>query len=273
MRLPQLLKSFLDMGTKHRNVIIQMTKREILGRYRGSLLGLLWSFVTPLLLLAVYTFVFSVVFRARWPSELNSDSHGSFAVILFAGLMVNNLFVECVNRAPTLVLNNTTFVKKVIFPLQVLPLISLGSAIFHLLVSCIVLFIAAFSIVGKIPLTAIYFPLVLIPLMLTTLGISWFLAALGVYIRDIAQATSLFVTVLTFMSPIFYPISALPENLRFWVQLSPITFAVESTRDTLIFGRGIDPTAYTGHLMLGVLIAALGYTFFQKTRKGFADVL
>lgn len=263
----------MNLIVKNRHLIGQLAKREVLGRYKGSVLGLLWSFFTPLLLLAVYTFVFSVVFRARWPGFSQAEGHGEFAVILFTGLMVNNLFSECVVRAPTLVINHANFVKKVVFPLQILPLVVLCSALFHFAISLLVLLIAQGWIMGGLQATAVYLPVVLFPLLLTTVGVSWFLAALGVYIRDIAQATSLMVTVLTFMSPIFYPLSALPERLQGWVRLSPITFAVEETRNVVLFGQTPGLMAYGIHLLIGALIAVFGYLFFQKARKGFADVL
>lgn len=262
----------MNLPVKNLHLIGQLAKREVLGRYKGSVFGLLWSFFTPLLLLAVYTFVFSVVFRARWPGSAE-QGHGEFAVILFAGLMVNNLFSECTVRAPTLIINHANFVKKVVFPLHILPLVSLCSALFHFVISCLVLLIAQVVLMGGLKLTALALPIVLIPLFLTTIGVSWFLSALGVYIRDIAQATSLMVTVLTFMSPIFYPLSALPEKLQGWIRLSPITFAVEETRNVVLMGNLPNILAYGGHLALGALIAVCGYFFFQKARKGFADVL
>ena len=176
-------------------------------------------------------------------------------------------------RAPTLIINHANFVKKVVFPLHILPLVSLCSALFHFVISCLVLLIAQVVLMGGLKLTALALPIVLIPLFLTTIGVSWFLSALGVYIRDIAQATSLMVTVLTFMSPIFYPLSALPEKLQGWIRLSPITFAVEETRNVVLMGNLPNILAYGEHLALGALIAVCGYFFFQEARKGFADVL
>lgn len=261
------------MLTRHRQLIVQMIKREVLGRYRGSVLGLAWSFFNPLLLLIVYTFVFSVVFKAKWAGAAATQSHGDFAVILFAGLIMNNLFAECLNRAPSLVLSNVTYVKKVVFPLEVLVVVAFGSAIFHLLISLVVLFIAQLIFLGNIPWTIVYFPFVLIPLALFSLGISWFLAGLGVYIRDTVQAVSLVTIVLTFVSPIFYPLSAIPERLQVYVKLNPMTYVVEETRNVLIFGKSPDWLAWAAYSVIGLLIFILGIAWFQKVRKGFADVL
>lgn len=271
----EVLGLLRGMLTRHRQLILQMIKREVLGRYRGSVLGLAWSFFNPLLLLLVYTFVFSVVFKAKWAGAgaPMTQSHGDFAVILFAGLIVNNLFAECLNRAPSMVLSNVTYVKKVVFPLETLVVIGFGSAVFHLAVSFVVLVIAQLIFLGSIPWTAVYFPLVLIPLALFTLGISWFLAGLGVYIRDTTQAVSLMTIVLTFVSPIFYPLSAIPERLQVYVKLNPMTFVVEETRSVLIFGKTLDWFSWGIYTLVGIVIFVLGLAWFQKVRKGFADVL
>lgn len=271
--ISEVIQPVRGMLTRHRQLITQMIKREVLGRYRGSVLGLAWSFFNPLLLLIVYTFVFSVVFKAKWGGGAVAQSHGDFAVILFAGLIMNNLFVECLNRAPSLVLSNVTYVKKVVFPLEILVVVAFGSAIFHLLISLAVLFIAQLVFLGQIPWTIVYFPFVLVPLALFSLGISWFLAGLGVYIRDTVQAVSLFTIVLTFVSPIFYPLSAIPERMQVFVKLNPMTFVVEETRNVLIFGKNMNWTLWAAYTAMGALVFALGLIWFQKVRKGFADVL
>lgn len=234
-------------------------------------MGLLWSFFNPILMLAVYTFVFSVVFKARWVG--GSDSKTEFALVLFTGLMVFNLFSECVNRAPGLVLGNVNYVKKVVFPLEVLPVVSLGSSAFHLLISLVVWLIFYLIFFGAPHATIILLPLVLIPFMLLTLGISWLLASLGVYLRDIAQIIGMITTVLMFLSPIFYPIVALPAQYHSFIQISPLTLAVEQTRDLMIWGKDLDWNVWTMYLLVSSIMAWLGFAWFQKTRKGFADVL
>lgn len=273
--ISEVINVVRDMATRHRQLIVQMVKREVLGRYRGSVLGLAWSFFNPLLLLIVYTFVFSVVFKARWGGAGASatQSHGDFAVILFAGLIMNNLFAECLNRAPSLVLSNISYVKKVVFPLETLAVIAFGSATFHLLVSFVVLLIAQLIFLGNIPWTIVYLPMVLVPLALFSLGISWFLAGLGVYIRDTAQAVSLLTIVLTFVSPIFYPLSAIPERMQFYVKLNPMTFVVEETRNVLIFGKALNWSLWGIYTAIGLVVFVLGIAWFQKVRKGFADVV
>ena len=257
----------------YRYLIGQMTKREISQRYRGSALGFAWSFLNPLLMLAVYTFVFSVVFKARWNSANAEESRVDFAITLFAGLIVFNLFAEIVTRAPTLVLGNVSYVKKVIFPLEILPLVSIGVVLFHSFVSLLVLMTAQLLFKGYIPWTTIYLPLILLPLLIAGLGISWFLAALTVFIRDVAHITGVLITVLMFTSAVFFPIESLPENYQRILLLNPVATIVSESRNALIFGQNPDWALLALMLLIGLCVAVGGYWWFQKTRKGFADVI
>jgi len=256
---------------RNRQLIIQLTKRDVLGRYRGSVMGLAWSFLNPLIMLAVYTFVFSVVFKTRW--GVGGEDKMNFAIILFAGLIVFGLFAECINRAPSLILSNANYVKKVVFPLEILASVVVGSALFHACISLIVLLIAQLLINQRLPWTVVVFPIVLLPLLLATTGFAWLLSALGVYVRDIAQTTSILTTVLMFLSPLFYPVSALPKNYQVWLHLNPLTFIIEEGRNVLIFGNTPNWIGWVIALAASLLIFAGGFWWFQKTRKGFADVL
>lgn len=255
----------------HRALISTLIRREVAGRYKGSVLGVLWSFVLPVMMLAVYTFIFSVVFQARWSA--GSQSRTEFALILFAGLLVFNLFAECINRAPGLVVSNTNYVKKVVFPLDILPVVVLGSAVFHFLVGLLVWLVFYLAMFGMVSVTALLLPLVVVPLMLLTLGLSWFLAATGVYLRDLAQVTSVVVSTLLFMSPVFFPVSALPEPYRSWLMLNPLSPAIEMTRDVLIWQKAPDWSLLAFYYVFSLAVAWAGFAWFQKTRKGFADVL
>lgn len=257
---------------RNRHLIWQMTRREIAARYQGSIIGLAWSFITPLLMLIVYTFVFSVIFKSRWGTDAN-ESQADFAITLFAGLIVFGLFSEIINRAPRQIISNPNYVKKVVFPLEVLSWVYLGSVLFHSLVSLVVLLIAQLMFNRSLPWTIILFPLVLLPLIFASLGATWFLAALGVYIRDIGQITTVFTTVLMFLSAIFYPLSALPERYQFWLRLNPLVVIIAESRNVLIFGNTPDWPRLGIALLVGLLMAFAGFWWFQKTRKGFADVL
>lgn len=257
---------------RNRQLIAQMTKREVVGRYRGSVLGLAWSFFNPLLMLAVYTFVFSEVFKARWGTGAGEDK-ASFAVFLFVGMIVYGLFAECVNRAPALIVSNANYVKKVVFPLEILPSVAMGSALFHASVSLMVLLGAQLVFNQRLPWTIVFLPVIILPLLLATAGAVWVLSSLGVFARDIAQITGVLTTVLMFLSPVFYPLSALPKKFQLWLHLNPLTFIIEAARNALIFGDAPDWKGLVFVLAASLAIATGGFWWFQKTRKGFADVL
>ena len=256
---------------RHRELVKASAKREVLGRYRGSALGLLWSFFNPLFMLAVYTFVFSVVFKARW--NVASDSKTEFALMLFAGLMVFNLFGESISRAPSLVLGNVNYVKKVVFPLEILPVVTLLSALFHGLISLGVWLLAHLMFFGLPHATVLYLPLIIVPFLLFVMGLSWWLASIGVFLRDVSQFIGTVITVLMFMTPIFYPVTALPEEFRQWLYFNPLTLVIEQSRDVLYWGKQPDFALLGIYALASVVIAWLGFAWFQKTRKGFADVL
>ena len=256
----------------NRYLIAQMTRRDVVGRYKGSVLGLVWSFLTPILMLVVYTFVFSVVFKARWGTD-GDDSKTQFALVLFVGMIVHGLFSEVLNRAPGLILSNVNYVKKVVFPLHVLPVIAMGAALFHASISLIVLLIALVLFNGQLHWTAIFIPVVLLPLVILTLGIAWILASLGVFLRDVGQTVGIITTVMLFLAPIFYPITALPEEIRPWIMANPLTFIIEEARKVLIVGRMPYWAGLGVYTVAATSVAWVGFAWFQKTRKGFADVL
>jgi lipopolysaccharide transport system permease protein len=257
---------------RHRDLIRQFTRREVEGRYRGSFLGLFWSFLQPLALLAIYTFVSGVVFRSRWPGS-RTEGLGDFALLLFCGLVAFGVPGECMSRAAGLILAVPSYVKKVVFPLEVLPVAVLGSALFHALASLLVLLACNLLLRDSLPWTVALLPLVAVPLVFLTMGLTWLLASLGVFLRDLGYAIPLGVQVLFFATPIIYPLESVPEPFRRAMLLSPFAFAVESFR-CLIF-RGAPPewgallawTIVTGAFML------FGYAWFMKSKKGFADVM
>lgn len=256
---------------RNRSLVRALVRREVIGRYKGAILGLLWSFFNPLFMLAVYTFVFSVVLKARW--NVGNDSKTEFALVLFVGLIIFNLFADCLSRAPSLILDNVNYVKKVVFPLEILPLVVMGSALFQALVSLGVWLVFFFIFFGIPPASSLLFPVLIMPVILFSMGFSWMLASLGVFLRDIAQVIGLVTTVLMFLSPIFYPLSALPAAYRSVLFLNPLTFALEQVRNALIWGNFPDLLEFSIYLAVSVFVAWLGFAWFQKTRKGFADVL
>lgn len=269
---PTSLVALFRSFWRHRQLISQLTKREVLGRYKGSVLGLAWSFFYPVFMLLVYTFVFSEIFKSRWGSGEDA-SRVQFALVLFVGMIVLNVFSDVLNKAPALILSNINFVKKVVFPIEILPVVTTAGALFHGIVSLCVLLIALLLADGGLHWTALALPLVLAPLVLITLGCAWIFASLGVFLRDVGQMTSILTTVLLFLSPVFYPVAAVPEAFRPLIMLNPLTFIIEQARAVLIWGRLPDWPMLGLYILLAGAFAWLGFMWFQKTRKGFADVL
>lgn len=265
--LPALMGSLWH----HRRLMLQITRREVAGRYKGSVLGLAWSFFNPVFMLVVYTFVFSEIFQMRWGGVDGGKTQ--FAVLLFVGMIVLSLFSEVLNRAPGLILANVNYVKKVVFPLEILPVVATGAALFHGLISLAVLLVAFGLFNGYLHWTVVFIPLVLLPLVILTLGLAWMLASLGVYLRDVGQTIGIVTTVLMFLSPVFYPVTAVPQAFRPFIMANPLTFIIEQARDVLIWGRMPDWLGLGLYTLVALVVAWAGFVWFQKTRKGFADVL
>lgn len=257
---------------KNRRLILQMTQREVVGRYKGSSMGLAWSFLHPAILLMVYTFVFSVVFKSRWGGS-ESQSQTEFAILLFTGMIVHGLFADVINRSHAVITSNTNFVKRVIFPLEILPVITLGAALFHSVISVAVLLVGYLLFNGFWHWTIVFLPIVFLPLIIVSLGAAWFLASLGVFLRDVGQTVGIIAMVLMFLSPIFYPISAVPPIFQKWLMLNPLTFIIEQARNVIYWGLMPEWTGLGMYTAVASIIAWAGFVWFQKTRKGFADVL
>ena len=259
------------VGWRHRTLIDRLARREISAKYRGAILGPLWSLLTPLMMLAVYTFLFSVVFQSRWGG--GGGGRGEFALLFFSGLIIFTILSEPMLRAPTLMLENVSYIKKVVFPLEIMPWVCLEVALFNGAVSFAVLILFYLLVFGLPPVTALLLPLVLLPLCLATLGITWFLASVGVFLRDIRQLVGAATTALMFLSPIFYPVTAVPESYRWLLFANPLTVTLEASKDVLFWGRLPDLGLLAVCLALSWLVAWLGYAWFMKTRKAFADVV
>jgi len=256
---------------RHRGLIAQLARREVHARYRQSWLGLVWVVLTPLMMLGVYTLVFRHVMRVRWYGL--EEGNLEFALRIYAGLAVFNFFAECVNRAPTLVLEQPHLVKKVVFPLEILPWAAAVSASVGLAVSGVVMMVlAAFSQTG-LPITVVALPLVWVPLLPLVLGLGWLLAGLGTYVRDVGQLLGMLVSALMFLSPIFFPVEALPESVRSVMLLNPLAWVMTGTREVLLTGHWPDWGALLLLFVTCTLVAMLGAAFFRKARVGFSDVV
>ena len=272
LQLPKQPFAVFESFWTHRTLIFNLARRDVLGRYSGSILGLMWSFFNPLLMLGVYTYVFGVVFKARWSQNAETGIL-EFAVLLFAGMLTFGIFSECLNRAPSLMLQNPGFVKRVIFPLEIMPWVVLLSSLFHTAISLGVLALVMAIGFGVLPFTWPLIVLVLLPLILFVMGLSWALAALGVYLRDLSQTINIVTTVMMFLSPIFYPASAVPAAFRWAIEWNPMTFFIEQTRAVLIWGHVPDFAGLAIATVGGLVVAWIGLALFQHARDGFADVL
>jgi len=255
---------------RQRTLIWQFARRDVLARYRGSLLGIGWSLLTPLLMLAVYTFVFREIFKARW---MNAGGDFEFALQLYAGLIVFNLFAEVLSQAPRLITDQPNLVKKVVFPLEILPWVAILVSLFHFAINLAVLLAAAAVFHGGLSLTVLALPVVLIPLLPLLLGLAWFLAALGVFVRDVSQVMSMVVGLLMFLSPVFYPTSALPPQWQPWLKANPLTPAIEQMRRVVLDGLWPDWEQCLIFAVVGCLVCWAGARWFAAARQGFADVL
>lgn len=256
----------------HRLLIYNFTKRHVIGRYKGSYLGMAWSFIQPLVMLCIYTFVFSVIFQAKWDVG-PQQSRTAFAMTLFAGLIAFNIFAESANEAPSVILAHVNFVKKVVFPLEILPVVILLSAVVNSMFSMIILAGTLIVIGHPIFWTVLLIPIIWLPLMLLSLGVAYFLASLGVFIRDMGATVSLVTTVLFFLSPIFYPLSAVPEAFQTVIRLNPIAIFVENARRVILWGRLPDWPWYFGAVFFSVIVFICGFIWFYKSKNAFADVI
>lgn len=252
----------------HRYLLGQLIKRDVLLRYRGALFGVAWIFLSPLLMLAIFAFVFGHIFQSRWPEQPDGMP---FWLMLYSGLIVFNLFAETVSRAPSTVRSQPSYVKKIIFPVEILPLVPLGAAMVHGAFNLLILVIAL-ACFGQLSIDILLFPLLVIPVLLLGLGLAWFLAAWGVFIKDMSQIVPLFVQMLLFLSPVFYPASAVPVFLQPAYQLNPIGAVIEAVRAALL-GQPVDWASWLAALAAGLLAALLGLMFFSHARDEFADAL
>jgi len=275
MSLAQLLSPITLIGNMRANssLVMQFSKRELMAKNKGSSLGIVWTIAHPLIMLAVYTFVFAVVWQARWGVG-EGESKAQFAISVFCGLIVFDVFASCVGPSTSLIVYNSNFVKKVIFPLEVLPVSLLGAGLCVGAISTSILLIANAVFNSKVSETMYMFPLVLIPLMAWTMGLSWLVASLGVYLRDLRQiVTGVLLPVFFFATPIFYPPERVPEEFGWIVTWNPLAPVIDASRRTLLYGQVPDWTALGVVTLAGLIVLQLGFAFFMKSKRSFADVL
>lgn len=269
MKVYSVRGGFMEM-IRQRQLLKDLIIREIQSRYRGTVLGFAWLVVYPVLMMSVYSFVFGGVFKSRW---MNQGSMGEFVVMLFCGLIVFTFFSEVANRAPCLITGNQNFVKKVVFPLELLPLVSLGAAIFNALISFMILCLLMLILDFDIAATAVFTPFIWLPLLLMTTGVAWGLAALGVFFRDLNQVVGIATSMMLFLSPVFFAVSSAPEAARWLLNANPLTYPIEEMRRVLIMGQFPEWSHLGIYSISAVAVAWAGLWLFQRSRPAFADVL
>lgn len=269
--MPMTLTNPFSVFGRYRSLSYELVKREVLGRYRGANFGLLWSLISPFLMLMVYTMAFGYILKSRWPGT--SGSTTDFALILFVGLIIHGFFAECLTRAPQLILSNANYVKKVVFPLEILVWSMVFSALFHLTMNALVLLLLKWVWHGEIFWTTLLLPLIVLPLLILTVGVGWIVSALGVYLRDIGQFVGVLAAAMLFLSSAIVPVQSLPMEYRWVFYANPLTLIIDQAREVVIWGRMPDWTALAIYLLASIVVALVGYLVFQKMRKGFADVL
>lgn len=261
-------------------LISSLINRDIANRYQGAIMGMAWIVINPILLLAMYTFVFSVIFKSRWimpdgEGGLAAFGDGPFdyAIMLFSGLIIHAFLSEVLSASPKLILSNKNYVKKVVFPLEVLSFVTVGTALFHYAIKVLILVLFVLIAMKTVPATALLAPVVFVPIIPMTLGFSFILAALGVYLRDINQIMTPLLTGLLFIGPILYPVEAAPEQLRFIMRLNPLGIPLEEMRRVVIFGQLPDWGLLAIYSVVSCLIFIVGLAWFRGTKSGFADVI
>jgi lipopolysaccharide transport system permease protein len=272
--MPTVAKKLLApivTASTHRSLIIELARREIHGRYRGANFGLLWAIISPFLMLAVYAMAFGSILKSRWPQA--ADGGHSFTLILFIGLIIHGFFAECISRSPQLVTGNANYVKRVVFPLEILPWPMILSALFHLFTNLIAFVILELAIDRQFSWQIVFFPLTVLPLVVLSFGVAWWLAAIGVYFRDISQITSVLVTALLFTSTAIMPISAVSPSIRWIFELNPLSFIINQSREVALWGHLPNWEGLGVYMVVALIFTYLGYVFFATVRRGFADVI
>jgi len=254
---------------KNTGLIFNLTRRDVESRYRGTSLGIVWSLLNPIIMLSIYSFIFGFVFKAKWGLTTNEN----YTLIMFTGLLTHGFIAECIGKATTIYVYNVSYVKKVLFPLESLCWVTVFGALFQFLMGCIVFAVFCVVLHQPVSLMALLAPAVMLPLIFLSYSISLFLSSLGVYIRDMGQIVAVFIALMLFMSPIFYPITAVPEEYRMLIYINPLTFIVESLRDVVLYGRLFSLEGYAIYWGVSIVLYVLAMAWFKKVRRGFADVL
>lgn len=260
-----------DALGEYRHLTFELTRREILGRYRGANFGLLWSLIGPLMMLVVYTVAFGTIFGSRW-NQASGDT-AAFGMVLFLGILTHGFVAECLIRAPRLMIENANYVKRVVFPLQVLGWTTALSALFHMAMNVLVFAVLNAVLFGKFSSYIVLVPVVVLPLLLIAVAACWVFASLGVYLRDISQAMPVIVTAMLFLSSAIVPVDSLSPAYQRIFHLNPLTFFIDQIREVALWGRLPDWPGLALAMAIALVALYLAHAWFRFTSKGFADVL
>ena len=267
---PPLWQGAWALWHDHRDLVKSLVRRDLSNRYKGSMMGLLWAILTPAVQLVIFTLIFAGILKARFPHQ---RSELGFAVYLFCGMLPWLAFSEAVQRATTSLTENVNLVKRVVFPIEALPVDLVFSALVQQLIGTGILLIAALLLEHALNLTTLLLPLLLLPQILLTLGLSWLVASLGAFLRDTSQFTQLFLMVWLYLTPIYYPEEMIPPRFHWISQLNPMAPLIRSYRRILLEGQWPDWQGLAFTLMFALVCFVLGYWWFERTKKAFADIL
>lgn len=269
-RLMRSRNPFAAFG-RHRNLTRELVRNEILGRYRGATFGMLWSLLSPFMMLVVYTIAFGSILKGRWPQV--GDTHAEFGLVIFVGIFVHGFFGECFTRAPRLMLENSNYVKRVVFPLDILPWTMVLAGLFHLAMNVVVFCLLSFFVYQQLSPLVLLLPLVLAPLVLLNVAVSWVMSSLGVYLRDIAQVAPVVATAMFFLSSAIIPVDAVPEKYQLVFKLNPLTFFIDQARAVALWGQQPDWSGLAWYAVGSLVAVFAAHAWFRSTSRGFADVL
>ncbi|MEG0577648.1 MAG: ABC transporter permease [Bacilli bacterium] len=266
------IMQYLKKIYHYRELLFQLTYRDVTARYKGSYLGITWALLNPLVMLGIYSFIFITIFDLRWGLD-NNNNKTLYTLMIFSGLVPFYIFSESINRSITVLSSNANYVKKVVFPLELLPISTVFSIVINNMFGLFLLIVGKLIFLDTANWTMIYIPLILIPLVLLSMGLSLALSALGVYIRDLVHAVGLIVNILFYMSPIFYDSSIVPEPFNSFINLNPLTSIITQIRNVILLGQPLDLNSYIITFVGSILVFITGIGIFKYFRRGFSDVL
>lgn len=272
--MPSPIKQALIHHKNLYTLLLKLTYRDITARYKGSKAGMLWTLLTPIILLIVYSFVFGYVFQARWQgTSSENESQTLFALNLFSGMLIHGALSEVLTRNCSIYSAHTNYVKKIIFPLWILPITTALSTLFQASINLLILLTGLLIVQGSFHWQVLLLPFLILPFILTLFGIALLIASIGVYLKDLQQVMPLVTTILLFISPVFYPVSVLPESFQMVMHFNPLTSVIEMLRAVVFLGKLPTSGYMISSMLYGAAIFWVGFSVYKRLKVGFSDVL